>query len=569
MKTIGRLGAALACAFAVQAGAATLEIQGSLDDQGRLLMRYTPPPGVSELPFWPPTPHGQSQWRKGMAEAGDDCTELTPTSLRIKPGCRAATLRVRPKVLAAYATYEPAQPQSDGSGVLLHTEHYAVLLPGAGLHWRWVAPHVLHRGHALRGRAELRIPASEVDQELHHSGFEQQKRIGSVEYVYLGRRAAERLGPAWLAVDGGLDTERIAFVRERLRGSVRAYAQAYGKTLPDTGAVVATLSDLPGYWGDTTPGRMMRLRLPRDVRTMTSEELSTFIAHEVGHWWNKGLYTSDDARSWLHEGHAEWMALVQQTQDGLMSPEQLREQVQGRLNGCLMFHGETAWATLPVGQRDGTEYDCGVSLMQLAQALQTQRQPAATPPLRRLAGLHAGRGHLDATRLAAWADGDRSDRLHRLLSDPDQPFGSGVGRIVQAVGLADSVTVDRTEGLDPVMRKAQAAQLVRRVMNLDCGGSASYSTYPEGFKLGTGPKCQTLSLGQMVVAVQGQALMDRPIEAWDAVHAACLKGDPIRVDYAEGPATQQSCPADFKPRTLRTLVKLRPEALQRWGFPTL
>ncbi|MBH9576097.1 hypothetical protein [Inhella proteolytica] len=564
-KCLGLLLAA--CGLVLPTQAASLTVTGSLDAQGRLLVRYEPPTGVRELPFWPPTPHGQEAWRQLMAEAGDACTELGPSALRIQPGCRAATLRVRPRVLGAYATYEPAQPQSDGSGVLLHTGHYAVLLPGTELRWRWVAPHVLQRGRAHRALVELRIPAAEVDQELQHSGWEQQKRIGIAEYVYLGRRAAERQGPAWLALDGGLGAARAAFVRERLLGTLQAYGQAYGRTLPHTGAVVVTLSESPGYHGDTTPGQMMRLRLPRDAATMSNEDFSHFIAHEVGHWWNKGLYSSDDAQPWLHEGHAEWMALVQQTQEGQMTPAQMRARVQGALNSCLAARGEMAMAALTGGRRDGTEYSCGLSLMQLAQALQTQRQPAAESPLRRLASLHAGSGHLDAARLVAWAEGDQPGALGRLLNDRGQPFGAGFTQALQALELADVRPVDRSEELDELTRRTQAAHWVRRTMNMDCGGAASYHGLRQGFKLETGPICKTLRLGQMAVALQGLPLMERPLEAWDAVQAACAQGDTIRVDYADGPSSELACSGEFPPRPLRVLVKLRPDALQRWGIP--
>lgn len=562
---IGLLLAAGLCALPGWA-APELKITGSLGPKGELLMRYEPPVGVRELPFWPPTPHGQSEWRKGMAEAADACTELRATSLRIKPGCRAATLRVKPKVLDAYATYEPAQPMSDGSGVLLHTGHYAVLVPGAGLHWRWIAPQVLQRGRAHRGKVELRIPGADVDRELHHTGWEQQKRIGIAEYVHLGRRGVERLGPAWLALDGALDAERAAFVRERLLASLKSYGNAYGRTLPDSGAVIVPVSDLPSFHGDTTPGRMMRLRLPHDARTMSNEDFGQFVAHEVGHWWNKGLYSSDDAQPWLHEGHAEWMALVQQTQDGLMTPEQLRARVQGALNHCLFSRGEVPLATLPTGQRDGSEYACGLSLMQLAQASQVRRLPMAAPPLQRLASLHAEGAHLDVARLAAWADGDQAASMSALLTDPKQPFGAGFVRALQSLGLADTGPADDSAELDAVTRLTQASYLVRYTMGADCGGNASYTYLPEGFKLRAGPPCQSLRLDQIAVKVQGQPLVERPLEAWDAVVAACAKREVLRVEYADGPPSEGVCSKDFPARRLRSLARLRPDALQRWGF---
>lgn len=565
-KRFGLLLAAGLCALPGWAEP-LLKITGSLGAQGELLMRYEPPPGVRELPFWPPTPHGQRGWRQKMARAADACTELTPSALRLKPGCRAATLKVTPRMLAEYATYEPAQPQSDGSGVLLHSGHYAVLLPGTALRWRWRAPMVLQRGAAHATSATLAVPAAAVDAELQASGDEHQRRAGLAEYVFLGRRPAQNLGSVWLVLDGALDAARASAVRERLRGSVQAYTQAYSQALPASGALVVTLSDLPGFHGDTTHGRMMRLRLPSDAGTMSAEDLALFVAHEAGHWWNRGLFRSDVERPWLHEGHAEWLAFMQQAQAGLLAPERLRERVEGYLNGCLAARGERPAASLPTGRRGQEDYACGLSLMQLAQAAHAQRQPAPQPPLRRLASLHEGAARLDVARLVDWADGPDGAWLRRLLQDPQQPFASGFVHAMQDLGLADPRPVAGSADLDPGLRQRQAMDLMSRVMAADCGGTSSFWGLADGAQLDADVSCQSLRVGQRVRGLQGQALMGQPVEAWDAVHAACARGEPIRVDYTDGPSSQQTCPKDFPPRALRTLLKLRPEALQRWGFP--
>jgi hypothetical protein len=548
------------------AAAPELLIQGSLADDGGLLVRYEPPAGVQELPFWQPAPHGSQAWRKKMASAADDCTELLPSTLRLKPGCQAATLRIRPEVLNAYATYEPAQPQADGSGVLLHTGHYAVLLPGTALRWRWQAPAVLQRGGQHPGGVNLLLTAAEVDAELQQSSNENQRRLGLIEYVFLGRGLAQDLGGAWLMMDAKVPPETAARVRQDLLSSVKAYAKAYGQALPGSGALVVTVSELPGFHGDTTPGRMMRLRLPRDASTLSPETLGLFVAHEAGHWWNSGLYRSDSSRPWLHEGHAEWMALLQQVQAGQLLPERWVERVEADVNACLAARGDRVAAHLPTGRRGGEDYACGVSLMQLAQALHVRRLPRPEAPLHRLAGLHANGAELTVARLQAWADGEQAGWLHRLLLNPEQGFASGLTAALQAVGLAEPLALESSSVLNSGLRQSMAANLTRELMTADCGGTSSFWSMPDGAQLDADLRCSSLRLGQRLTLVQGRSLVTEPVEAWDAVHSACQRGDPIQVGYADGGASQQSCLANFPGRSLRTLLKLRAEAPRLWGF---
>ena len=555
-----------ATAHMAAASSPELLIQGSLAEDGSLLMRYQPPAGVQELPFRWAAPHGSQGWRKKMATAADECTELLPSALRLRPGCAAATLRVRPEVLNAYATYEPAQPQADGSGVLLHTGHYAVLLPGTALRWQWQAPAVLQRGAHHPNEVSLAIGAAEVDAELQHSANEAQRRLGMVEYVFLGRRPAQDLGGAWLMMDAAVPAETAARVRQDLMSSVKAYAQAYGQALPGSGALVVTLSELPGFHGDTTPGRMMRLRLPRDAGTLSPEDLGLFVAHEAGHWWNSGLYRSDAARPWLHEGHAEWMALLQQAQAGQLAPQRWVERVEAYVNACLAARGEQVAAKLPTGRRGSEDYACGVSLMQLAQAVHAGRVPKAQAPLHRLAGLHAGGAELTVARLQAWADGEQPAWLHRLSLDPEQGFATGLIAAMQTIGLADPIALESSAPLNAGLRRSMAADLTRQLMMADCAGASSFWSMNDGSQLDADMRCSSLRLGQRLTQLQGRSLVNEPVEAWDAVQAACQRGEAIQLGYADGGKSQQPCLPTFPTRSLRTVLKLKPEAPRLWGF---
>ena len=163
--------------------------------------------------------------------------------------------------------------------------------------------------------------------------------------------------------------------------------------------------------------------------------------------------------------------------------------------------------------------------------------------------------------------GERAGWLQRLLLDPKQGFSSGLLAAMQDLGLADEQALKGSAPLSADLRQSQAMALVRQLMMADCHGSSSFWGMADGAQLDAETRCTSLRVGHRLSRLQGRGLMAEPLEAWDAVSAACQRGEPIRAEYTDGGKSRLDCPRDFEPRTLRTLVKLRPEALQRWGFP--
>ncbi|MFY8019113.1 MAG: hypothetical protein ACOVN9_13410, partial [Inhella sp.] len=169
-------------------------------------------------------------------------------------------------------------------------------------------------------------------------------------------------------------------------------------------------------------------------------------------------------------------------------------------------------------------------------------------------------------RLQAWADGERPGWLHRLLLNPEQGFASGLTAALQALGLAEPLALESSSVLNSGLRQSMAANLTRALMAADCGGASSFWSMPDGAQLDEDLRCSSLRLGQRVTHVQGRSLVMEPVEAWDAVHAACQRGDPAQVAYADGGASQHACSANFPGRSLQTLLKLSVEAPKLWGF---
>ncbi len=155
-----RILQAAACALTLGAplhAAAELLLSQQLLPDGAVQITYTPPAGQRELAFFDARPDAHKRWRGAAMKAVGTCTELTETGVRLRelPDCRTATVRLEARVLGLDAFYEPAQPLSDGSGLLAYSGHAAVLLKGQALRWRWMPPQggiVIHQGEFFAHR---------------------------------------------------------------------------------------------------------------------------------------------------------------------------------------------------------------------------------------------------------------------------------------------------------------------------------------------------------------------------------------------------------------------------------
>lgn len=570
-RSLHRVLLALALSIAaLPALGGELLIDVQLRADGALELRYAPPAGVRELPFWDAAPDAHPRWRGALFEAGDECTEATATGLRLRDGCAAATLRVRPRLVALDAVYEPAQPISDGSGVLMYAGHYAVLLPGHALHWRWRAPqggYLLHLGQRGEATVDQVVPAEVVDRALASGGTDAATReVGAHQVVFLGRTRVDAVAGGWLVVDPALDADRLARIRKSLLFNVATLTRAFGTPPRGSFAVVTAISSVPGFHGDTSSGQMMRLRL--NAAPQMGKELEHFVAHESAHWWNNGLYRSDHAQPWLHEGNAEWLSRLLMREAGDIDDGALRDAIEAALNRCAAARRDRPAATIK-GRRGDDSYACGMSLMLLAHAQRAAATAGERHALELMAGLQRRHPALDAARFAQWAD-DRDDGrgpMGRLLLDPAQGFAAGFGARLAALGLAEARDIDAQTALPPDLRMRFGMALMTALMERDCGGRASFWVVDAALKLDNAKLgCERLPVGAEVVALAGRPVLDAPVAAWQAARAGCAAAGKLAVGYRDGSVGELTCPQALPAMPLRQLLRLTPQALDRLGL---
>jgi len=574
MSQLKRGRACLALAWLTLAGAASageLLIEQRVADDGALLVRYTPPEGVRELPLFDRSQTMAIVWGE-MATPLDSCATITlkpRVTLQLNEGCTSATFRITPRVLSRRATYEPAFAIGP-SAVMSYTGYYAAALPGHALRWRWVP------GDGARAVVSGRVATQAVDRAITAEQVAFAAKDGgntaagwaalaANEYSFLGKAAQESLPGGVLIYDGKLDAARLEAVRSTLGSVTARLARAYGVMPADAWAVVASVSSAvrSTYHGDVTAGRMMSLRFndtpPRDL-TNALRQTRWFVSHEVTHWWDTGVFRTDMDRPWIHEGHADWMAGLLMLDAGQTDAATWRADMDTALNNCQLARRERPVATLPTGFNGDDPYACGHVTWLLAQSL----RPRDAAPVDIAASLFRGStAPIDAAAIARWADGPTPGAMRSLLLDPKQGWLSALkrdwGDVIEATELKAGDTLPQP------LRGRLTGALMAELMNADCG-RMGFWTNADHFLIEAVPACKTLRGDMRVRRIAGVSPFDDPVGAWLAVRAACTAGQPIALGTDGPEPTALPCPSPAPDMPIRDLLRLRPQAMERLGL---
>jgi len=561
--------AVAALAWAAQAAAGELLIEQRLASDGALLVSYTPPEGVRELPLFDRSATMSTVWGE-MATPADRCAAvvLSPRpAIQLQAGCTSASFRIAPRLLNRYAVYEPAFAVGK-TAVMSYGGFYAAALPGHALRWRWVPEGgaraiVAGRVHAQpvdRVVTVAQVAAALQDEGRTSAGWD---ALAANEYAFLGQAPLETLPGGVLVNDGAVDATRLQAVHEALARTTERLASAYGVPPAGPWAVVASAAPgLRGFRGDVTAGRMMSLRIddavPQGVDA--TGRMHRFVAHEVTHWWDTGVYRVDFDHPWIHEGHAEWMAGLLMREAGLQDAERWRGSQDAALNSCQFARGDRPSATLPTGfNREDDTYACGQVLMLLAQSA----RPRDTAPVDVAASLFRGSTTpVDAVAIARWADGGDSGPMHRLLLDPKQGFVSALKR--DWANVVDVTDLKAGAPLPAGLRSRLGTALMGALMTADCG-RMGFWTEVDHFRIEAVPECRTLRGDLRVRRIAGLSPFDDPVGAWQAARAACEAGRPVELGTVGEPVSL-ACPAPVPDMPIQHVLRLRPQALERLGL---
>ena len=549
------------------------------DAAHRLLVRYQAPPEVAHLDFLLADESFDRAFRTPFMKPADDCGVLVPGGIALshRAGCEPGALFfVEPRVMGLDAMYEPAQPSSDG-GVLFYTGYYAAAAPHLTIRWRFTpsfGDYVIddsQRFDAPRRFAPGLVFDGAKAQGDQRNSDEWLVAQHAQQYVFLGHTPMTQAGGLLWVHDPALPQVIVDTVGRAGPVAWDAYARAAGRAPGGQTAIV--MLSAPGgghfgYHGDRTEGHMLRLSFAQsdvapDARQL--EQWSKFVAHETAHLWNHGVFMSDADRPWLHEGDAEWIALNAMHQAGLLSDGTLVDELQSRVDACLLVRGSRPAATMPKGRRQDDPYGCGVALQLLGHArLHANAATAAMSPLDAWGALHRARPQLDVAGFADFFDANGAPTMRTLLLEPNTPFAATYRADLGAVlPLRESTG----EPANQQARMQIAFNLMGIVDQADCNATGFSLDAAKGeFMLDPGMHCKALPDGGHLTTLAGVRVVAQPRAAWRAVQGACASRGRVEAGFDGHAPVVLACPTPMP--ALAPQVVLPDDVLARLGLST-
>lgn len=309
------------------------------------------------------------------------------------------------------------------------------------------------------------------------------------------------------------------------------FASTFGE-LPQE-PIVAVTQDSPGpmgFHGDVTENGFVFLRFHGAewdaYDSGAAAQISTFIRHEAFHLWNQAV--APGTPPWLHEGGAEYAAVVAAVGGGVLSEADALAEVSSRAARCRAALGDQPMSEL--GRGGSAVYDCGVTVQWLADL-----------ELRRSSSGNAHVFTLWATLLSEAPPSGYTLAAFRDLAGPlAVRFLDGAGWEALATELAErGIDVDTTP--DPAEDRAQ---LLNHLMASSCGPGRFGFWHEEGFvRLDTGDGCGVLSNQPELTAVESHSLSSAPSAAMVAAIARCGAGKAVRATDRGGKTLEVACDA--------------------------
>ena len=377
--------------------------------------------------------------------------------------------------------------------------------------------------------------------------------LGVDRYVYLGPPDYVRERGAIFVVPPDLPRWIDEATESRFNGILKLYESRLAWPLPVAPTVIMAYADTPGpsrYRGDVSTGWIMALRFRghawQQRGTDDTYDIVHLIAHESFHLWNGMLFNSRQVgeQPWLHEGSAEYAALLTLRTLGELSDEDFRDDLEDRINRCHADLGAVPLAQA-AGRLDNAAYDCGVAIQWIADVA-TRRKfgqsrdffsiwhdlfvaaagqqniygveefEQAVPP----EALPAIKLILEATGTERW----------RALPDRLKPLG-----------------IDLTPPGEVATDEALRHRAVLHLLIQACGADRhGFVTEPGFLQLDTGPGCGSLAGDPAIASAEGHDLFHDMPGAFAAMAKKCGSADPVVLgSELRGQSYLVACPKPF------------------------
>lgn len=370
-------------------------------------------------------------------------------------------------------------------------------------------------------------------------------QVGAIKgYAYMGPEAAVTRKDGGAVVTGAsVPASLSTLMSDGFLAAQAFYGARLGRDLPYHPILIVT-TDSPGpttFRGDVTDTGVISTRFFGASWDAPAEDvagpLSTFVWHETFHLWNgHGLTLKDgDSAPWLHEGGAEYGALVAAASSGVIDEAQARSSLAQRLNGCRSALGTRDYDPRRL-QSGSAVYDCGVVIQWIADLEARQgsdgRRDVFDLWKTMLDAGRAGDGYgvADFRALLAADSG-----VTILLDGPGADRWTGIEARLTALGVA----LEDQPGRGDYRR---AALFHLNAQNCTGGGTGFYQV-PEGVKLDTTDKCGVLSGSPVLASIEDHDPYADAQAMFVAVQTRCAEGLPIRYRFQDGRTVEAACKA--------------------------
>ena len=372
------------------------------------------------------------------------------------------------------------------------------------------------------------------------------------------------IGPARLAVQKPHvivvgDPKTPSWILERsqnaLESAVQHYTGKLGIPLRNKPLLFVKHDGLssPTFVADVSPGAITVLRYHGQSWETPNDQAATsmqiFVYHEAFHFWNGGLASNGPGTpAWLHEGGAEYAAIVSAHEAAILSESEFLGRLGEALELCrraLIRQGDKSLSELGFLPAD-TRYPCGVVI-----------QWAADLHLR-----HASAGKqaaMDAWRTMIGAAAKR-EKHEYSLADFYAAIGVSGDDVVQPINLLVRQSgPDRWTALAPALnalgaevalaetergrRERLVFHLIRQnCRNLPAGSNVGFNLEADTILFANPPQCGALENAR-ITSVEGGSIVAVTPATFEAVRDKCARKEPVELKTKDGVAILAACDA--------------------------
>jgi hypothetical protein len=386
--------------------------------------------------------------------------------------------------------------------------------------------------------------------------------------VAIPEEGAERgyawLGPADAVIEGEgfrmVAGESVApWLVEHVRREAEVALAYYERKLERSGRAPTILVSMQstragGHRGDASDTAVISLRF-FDARWNEPDpgaaaNLAKFVRHEAFHLWNGA--TAPGTPPWLHEGGAEYAAIVAAVDAGALTHDEGIEQVSYHLDRCRATVGDRSLAAAELSGPGF--YWCGVALQWIADT--------------------EARGDSSGRRdtFAIWRDLlRRGDDGGYSLDDLRAVTGPVVAAMLDDEGperwprLAGALARHGATITDAVDDRGWRTATLQHLLAQHCQSRRrGFYTETDHVRLDTPPDdCGPLGGSPELVRVAGASIMKAPRKAFDAVREACTARGPVTLETRSGAKLRVECTQPLEPPVRWALVSAPPLSRDR------